>query len=175
MVGNLTQFTHRPDGEPYSLARLLLFLEATLPEVAGHPQNPLRAPILGEAVRIHTVDTDGSFRVRTSTHELLGRVQAMGLDPMGLTIERTGGGRSPGGYRITWGDQVFRSGDVENPLEEARRAIEKVRSSGLDYEVFLTRLFLDDRFQQQYCGAFVASGHYLFYKKVIEQRLSATG
>ena len=173
-VGNLTQFSHRPDSEPYALARLLMFLEATLPEVASHPENPLRAPILGEVIRIHTVATDGSCQVRTSTHELLGRVQALGLDPMGLTIERTGsGGRGPTGYRITWGDQVFQSGEGENPLEEARRKIEQVRSSGLDYEVFLTRLFLDDRFQQQYCGSCAAIGHYLFYKKVIEQRLSA--
>jgi adenylate cyclase class 1 len=173
-VGNLTQFSHRPDDEPYALARLLVFLEGTLPEVAGHPENPLRAPILGEVIRIHTVATDGSCQVHTSTHELLGRVQSLGLDPMGLTIERTGdGGRAAAGYRITWGDQVFQSGEVENPLEEARRKIAEVRSSGLDYEVFLTRLFLDDRFQQQYCGSFATIGHYLFYKRVIEQRLSA--
>ncbi|MDF1555691.1 MAG: hypothetical protein P1P84_21640, partial [Deferrisomatales bacterium] len=173
-VGNLTQFSHRVDDEPYSLARLLMFLEGTVAEVAGHPENPLRAPILGEVIRIHTLATDGTCRVRTSTNEWLGRVQALGLDPMGLTIERTGsGGRGPTGYRITWGEQVFQSGEVENPLEEARRKIEQVRSSGLDYEVFLTRLFLDDRFQEQYCGSFATIGHYLFYKKVIEQRLSA--
>jgi hypothetical protein len=172
-VGNFTHFAYRAEGEPYALARLLIFLEAILPELAGHPESPLRAPILGEVIRLHTVATDGTYRVRTNTHELLSRVLAMGLAPMGLTIERTdGGGRSPTGYRITWGDQVFQSGGVENPLEEARRKIEEARASGLDYEVFLTRIFLDEQFQKQYCSSFAATGHYLFYKKVIEQRLS---
>ena len=57
-------------------------------------------------------------------------------------------------------------------LEEVRRRIRETRSSGLDYGVFVTRLFLDERFVSEHCGPFVTTGHYLFYKKAIEQRLS---
>jgi hypothetical protein len=173
-TGSLIHFPHRAEGEPYALAKLLVFLEGVLPELSSQRESPLAGRGLLEAVRIHTLIFEGSCRAFTATHEHLARVKSLGLRPVGLTIERSGGsGESSSGYRITWGAQVLRSGEVPNPLEELRRRIREARRSGLDYDVFVTRLFLDERFTAQYCGSFVATGHYLFYKKAIEQRLSS--
>lgn len=172
-AGNLARFTSRHEDAPYALARLLVFLEGVVPELAAQPTSPLHGRSLGDVLRIHTLLWDGACRVVTATHEHLGRVRALGLRPVGLTIEKTqgkGGGAS--GYRITWGMQTIESGDVENPLAEARRRIRETRRSGLDYGVFVTRLFLDERFTAEYCGDFVTTGHYLFYKRAIEQRLA---
>jgi adenylate cyclase class 1 len=173
-IGNLIHFPHALEGEPYALAKLLIFLDAVTPELATQPESPLAGRNLEDALRIHTLVYEGTCRAYTATHEHLGRVRDLGLQPVGLTIERTDPkGENPGGYRITWGSQVIRSGEVPNPLEEVRRRILEARRSGLDYDVFVTRLFLDERFSAQYCGAFACTGHYLFYKKAIEQRLSS--
>jgi adenylate cyclase class 1 len=172
-VGNLTSFSHAPEEVPYALAKLLVFLEGIFPELASQAQSPLRGKTLTEALRIHTLLVDGACRVLTATHEYLGKVRALGLRPVGLTIEKMDGAGGPGGgYRITWGSQRIESGEFENPLAEVRQRIRQARSSRLDYDVFVTRLFLDERFTAECCGPFVATGHYLFYKKVIEQRLS---
>lgn len=168
-VGHLSYTVHPLEGPPYALAKLLVFLEQTLPLVAGQAGSPLAAATLDEGVRIHTLLCEGTCRVFTSTFEHIHRARALGLNPMGLTIERQSG--RAGGYIVTWGDQVLRSGEVGNPLEEVRRRIRATRSSGLDYGPFVTRLFLDDRFVADHCGPFVTTGHYLFYKKAIEQRL----
>ncbi|MBI5446846.1 MAG: class I adenylate cyclase [Deltaproteobacteria bacterium] len=173
-IGNLIHFVHSPEGQPYALARLLRFLEETLPAVCAQPETPLRGRGVSDAVRIHTLVYEGNCRALPSTADFVARVRALGLNPVGLTIERLAAkGAQGSGYVITWGDQVIRSGDVANPLEEVRRRIRRARSSGLEYEIFLTRLFLDERFVANNCGPFVATGHYLFYKKAIEQRLSS--
>ena len=173
-TGNLIHFPHRLEGEPYALAKLLVFLEGVVPEIAAQPESPLAGRAFASALRIHTLILEGTCRAFTTTHEHLARVKNLGLRPMGLTIERTGGGGDAwSGYRITWGNQVLQSSEAGNPLEELRGQIRKARHSGADYDVFVTRLFLDERFTAQYCGPFVATGHYLFYKKAIEQRLSS--
>jgi len=172
-VGNLACFSHGPEDAPYALAKLLVFLEGVVPDLAVQAQSPLNGRTLSESLRIHTLLVDGACRVLTATHEHLGRVRALGLQPVGLTIEKGVGDGSPGGgYRVTWGSQTIESGAFENPLAELRRRIRQARGSGLDYAVFVTRLFLDERFTAEACGPFVTTGHYLFYKKVIEQRLS---
>ncbi len=167
-VGNLSQFTSPAESVPYALARLLAFLEGVVEGVAAQPDSPLRGKSLGEVLRIHTLHPGGSCRVHTDTHEHLRRVRSLGLKPVGLVIERTAGA----GYRITWGGQTIESDVVDNPLAEARRRIREARRSGLGYEVFVTRLFLDERFTAEHCGPFVTTGHYLFYKKAVEQRLA---
>lgn len=173
-VGNLIHFRHAEEGQPYALAKLLLFLEAMLPELAAQPESPLLGSSPGEAVRIHNLIYEGTCRVLTSTVELMNRALGLKLRPRGLTIERTAGaGAHPAGYVITWGNQTIRSGEVPNPLEEVRKRIRETRKSGLDYDAFVTRLFLDERFMAEHCGPFITTGHYLFYKKLIEQRLSA--
>ncbi|MBI5014691.1 MAG: class I adenylate cyclase [Deltaproteobacteria bacterium] len=168
-IGNLSYFVHPLEGPPYALAKLLLFLERTLPDVAHQTGTPLAAPTLDDAVRIHTLIFDGTCRALTSTFEQIHRARSLGLNPKGLTIERLSGRTS--GYVVTWGGQTLRSGDVDNPLEELRQRIREERVSGLDYGIFVTRLFLDERFVAEHCGPFVTTGHYLFYKKAIEQRL----
>ncbi len=172
-TGNFTHFPGTRHPEPYALARLLLFLDDLLPELAGQPGSPLAGRPPANLVRIHSLLGDGTCRVRTATHEYLSRVGALGLEAVGLTIERSvPGPDGAGGYRITWGDQTICSGEVDNPLAEVRRRILASRRGGAAYDLFVTHLFLDDRFRAQYCGPFVATGHYLFYKKAIEQRLS---
>lgn len=170
-VGNLIHFTQRREEAPYALAKLLSFLEQTLPAVASQAGSTLGGASLDDAVRVHTLVHEGTCRVLTSTVEQLTRARSLGLHPVGLTIERLPG-RGAAGYVIHWGDQEIRSGDTPNPLEEARRRILQSRASGLDYDVFVTRLFLDERFVGEHCGDLVTTGHYLFYKKAIEQRLS---
>ncbi len=170
-IGNLIHTTSEPQDRPYALSKLLLFLESAVRELAGQPESPLKGRTLAEVVRIHTLHDQGMCRATPATREYLGQVKALGLNPMGLTIERTEDGDG-GGYRITWGDQIIRSGEVEQPLEEVRKRILRARRSGLDYDPFVTRLFLDERFKAEHCGAFVTTGHHLFYRKAIEQRLS---
>lgn len=174
-VGNLIHFPHAPAREPYALARLLLFLKGSVPEIAAQPESPLAGGTFPEALRIHTVVQAGACRVLDSTEEQLAAVRALRLHPTGLTIEKTGGDGTAAavGYRITWGSQTIRSGEVENPLAELRRRILQARRSGSHYDIFVTRLFLDEGFVAEYAGPFVTTGHYLFYKKAIEQRLSA--
>jgi hypothetical protein len=172
-MGNLVHFTHAREGEPYTLARLIGFLEDLFPGLSAQPKSPLRGPRLSQCLRIHTLLYEGTCRVVSSTAEHLNRVRSLGLDPVGLTIERGAGkGGLPSGYVITWADQVIRSVDVPDPLEELRARIRAARHSGLEYDSFVTRLFLDERFVENHCGAFVSTGHYLFYKKAIEGRLS---
>ncbi|MEW6486827.1 MAG: class I adenylate cyclase [Thermodesulfobacteriota bacterium] len=172
-VGNLARFTSLREDAPYALARLLVFLEGVVPELATQEESPLHGRALGDVLRIHTLVREGTCRAVCATHEHLARVRALGLRPVGLTIERTSGrSGGAGGYRITWGMQTIESGEVENPLAEARRRIREARRSGLDYGVFVTRLFLDERFIAEHCGRFVTTGHYLFYKRAIEQRLA---
>jgi hypothetical protein len=172
-MGNLIHFVCAAEEPPYALAKLLLFLQETLPDLASQPASPLVGGTLDAAVRIHTLVYDGTCRVFTSTFEQIHRARSLGLNPRGLVIEKMPGrGAAAGGYVIHWGGQTIRSGDVANPLEELRRRIREARVSGLGYGVFVTRLFLDERFVAEHCGPFVATGHYLFYKKAIEQRLS---
>jgi hypothetical protein len=168
-IGNLSYFVHPLEGPPYVLAKLLLFLEQTLPDLACQPGSPLVGRTLDDAVRIHSLIYEQTCHVLTSTFEQIHRARSLGLNPKGLTIEKLSG--RAGGYVITWAGQTIRSGEVDNPLEEARRRIREARVSGLDYGVFVTRLFLDERFVAEHCGPFVTTGHYLFYKKAIEQRL----
>ena len=173
-VGNLSYFEAPADPQPYSLAKLLHFIENVYPEVAGQPHSPLAGLALEDALRIHTLVYDGTCRAFTATQDHLSRVRSLGLVPVGLTIERTYGPEGePAGYRVTWGMQVIRSGEHPNPLAEVRRRILSARRSGVEYDAFVTRLFLDDAFRATHCGPFAALGHYLFYKKAIEQRLSA--
>jgi hypothetical protein len=172
-IGNLIHFPRRAEGEPYALAKLLVFLETIAPELAEQPDSPLAGRRFPEVLRIHTLVYEGTCRAFTATHEHLGRVRDLNLNPVGLTIERTeGSGESEGGYRITWDRQVIESGRVPNPLDEVRRRILAARNSGLHYDVWVTRLFLDEAFVARCCGPFTCVGHYLFYKKAIEQRLS---
>ena len=169
-VGNLSVSHHVPEPHLYALARLLLFLENVFPEVAVQPGSPLAGRVvLEEVLRIHILVYDGTCRAFTATQDHLHRVRALGLRPTGLVIERSGGG----GYRIQWGDQIIDSRQYPDPLGEVRRRILKSRRSGGSYDVFVTRLFLDEAFRRQHCGAFATMGHYLFYKRAIEHRLSA--
>jgi adenylate cyclase class 1 len=173
-IGNLIHFPHQLEAQPYALSQLLVFLEGVLPEIAAQPESPLAGRDFASAVRIHTLVFEGTCRAFTTTNEHLARVKRLALRPIGLTIERTGNrDGSRGGYRITWGNQVLESGEEANPLEELRGQVRKARRSGAEYDLFVTRLFLDERFTTEYCGPFVATGHYLFYKKAIEQRLSS--
>ncbi|GAB4261858.1 MAG: class I adenylate cyclase [Deferrisomatales bacterium] len=172
-AGNFIHFAHRREAEPYALAKLLLFLEGVVPEIARQPESPLAGRELVGALRIHTLLYDGTCRALLATHEHLGRARSLELRPTGLTIERLPGtrGRAPG-YRIRWGDQILESGRVKSPLAELRRRIQDQRASGGRYEPYVTRLFLDEAFRDAYCGPVVHTGHYLFYKKAVEQRLS---
>jgi hypothetical protein len=167
-VGNLFHTARASEGAPYALAKLLLFLEGVIPCLAAQPGSPLAGRGM-DAVRIHTLLPGAPWRVLTATHEYHRRVRALGLRPVGLEIERAG---EDGGYRIAWGDRQIDSGSFENPLAEVRNRIRESRRSGLDYDVFVTRLFLDEAFRVQCCGRFAAAGHYLFYKRAVEQRLA---
>ncbi len=169
-VGNLSILRHSREPNPYALARLVGFLENVFPEVAAQPASPLAGRTLGECLRIHTLLYDGTCSAYAATQEHLARVAALGLRPVGLTMERAGG--APGAYRVRWGDQVFQTGQVENPLAEVRRRIRAARQSGLEYDPFVTRLFLDEHFRTERCGAFAALGHYLFYRQALEAHLA---
>ncbi len=167
-VGNLFHTARVSEGAPYALAKLLLFLEGVIPCLAAEPGSPLAGRGM-DAVRIHTLLPGAPWRVLTATHEYLRRVRALGLRPVGLEIERVGEG---GEYRIAWGERQIDSESFENPLAEVRDRIRESRRSGLDYDVFVTRLFLDEAFRVQSCGRFATVGHYLFYKRAVEQRLA---
>jgi len=167
-VGNLFHTARASEGAPYALAKLLLFLEGVIPHLAAEPGSPLAGRGM-DAVRIHTLLPGAPWRVLTATHEYLRRVRALGLRPVGLEIERVGEG---GEYRIAWGERQIDSESFENPLAEVRDRIRESRRSGLDYDVFVTRLFLDEAFRVQSCGRFATVGHYLFYKRAVEQRLA---
>ncbi|WP_459940250.1 class I adenylate cyclase [Deferrisoma palaeochoriense] len=172
-AGNLSHWEAPADPQPYLLAKLLHFLENVFPDVAAQPGSPVEGKALADVLRVHTVIFEGTCRAFTATQDHLSRVRALGLRPTGLVIERRDAGPdSPAGYRITWGMQVIDSSQYPNPLAEVRRRILEARRSGLEYEVFVTRLFLDEAFRREHCGRFATTGHYLFYKKAIEQRLS---
>ncbi|MFU8856953.1 MAG: class I adenylate cyclase [Deferrisomatales bacterium] len=172
-VGHLSRVAGPAEPFPYRLARLLLFLEGTVADVGGQHGSPLRGKSLRQVLRIHSLLREGKWHARTATREHLSRVRALGLLPEGLVIER-GTGKGEGeeaGYRITWGDQSIRSGEVGDPVAETRRRIREARLSGGGDEPFVTRVFLDAGFAREHCGAFVTTGHYLFYKQAVEQRL----
>ncbi len=168
-VGHLSAFTVSLTPEPYALARLLSFLEDLVPRLAAQPGSPLAGLGFPDAVRIHTLVFEGACRVITATQEHLAEARALGLKPTGLTIEQLPGGT---GYRVSWGDQTLESGQVDDPLAEVRRRILAARRRGGSYRVFITRLFLDARFRERWCGPFETTGHHLFYKRALEQRLS---
>jgi len=172
-VGNLSHWTGPADPQPYVLARLLHFLENVFPDVAAQPRSVVAGKDLLDVLRIHTVLFEGTCRAFTATQDHLSRVRSLGLHPVGLVIERVASpAGGPPGYRITWGMQIIDSTHYANPLAEVRRRILEARLSGLEYEVFITRLFLDEGFRREHCGDVAATGHYLFYKKAIEQRLA---
>lgn len=173
-IGNFYQTVCDDVNPIYTLAKVLVFLRYTFEEVRGQDGNPLGLIAESDCLRIFKMSTEQNLRVYPATHDFMNKVEALGLKPVGLTIEKlpAQGGLS-GGYKITWGDEVIRSGQVSHPLEELKKRIAQSRSSEKDYGVYVTRLFLDEQFQKKSCGTFSASGHYLFYKSLIEQRLNS--
>lgn len=173
-VGNLFAAVCDDVNPAYTLSKLLIFLEASLEEIRSQPLNPLGMVAPAECVKIFRLSAEPSLRVYPATNDFKAKVKELGLKPMGLTIQKTPGeAGGPSGYKITWGSEVIRSGEVAYPLEELKRRIRDSRASERDYGVYVTKLFLDEQFVRKNCGSFTATGHYLFYKSLIEQRLNS--
>ena len=81
------------------------------------------------------------------------------------------GGESRQNFR----DMAHSSGDWRQEHWSRRLLEDYTRESGRTWRAaVLTRdAQMDDRFQREYCGDHTSTGHFLFYKKAIEQRLSA--
>jgi len=173
-IGNLSYFTSIAEDAPYALAKLISFLKELTATLSKQALSPLFGRSLSEILRIHTLVFRGTCKAIDTTHKTLSMVNALGLNPMGLTIEKNASGKDgSSSYTITWGDQTIRSCDYKYPMVELRSRIMAARRSGSSYGVTVTRLFLDDKFAADYCGDFETTGHYLFYKKIIELRLSS--
>lgn len=173
-IGNLTHFSSVSEDSPYALAKLIAFLENLMPDLTSQPDSPLCGRKLNDVLRIHTLVCRGMCKAMDSTHKSMAKVNELGLNPKGLIIEKIGmKNEGAGAYKITWGDQTIKSGEYPNPLAEVKKRIMATRSAGSSYGVTVTRLFLDESFTSDYCGTFAATGHYLFYKKAIELRLSS--
>lgn len=174
-IGNLRHIYCDDVNPAYTLAKTLIFLNFAVGEVRTSNKNPLSSVPFSDAIRIHKLSVEPSLRVYPATNDFLAKVHDLGLKPVGLTIERAQG-QSSGrpGYRITWGNEVIRSGEVPHPLEELKRRITESRSSDREYGVYVTKLFLDDQFLKKTCGGFVTTGHYLLYKALVEQRLNSS-
>lgn len=173
-VGNIFHTLCDDINSIYTLSKVTVFIEETLEDLRGQRQNPLSAVEPQECVRIFRLSVEPSLRVYPATNDFKAKVKALGLKPMGLTIERTAQeGNTSAGYKITWGGEVIRSGQVTHPLEELKRRIRESRASERDYGVYVTRLFLDEQFTKKNCGSFAATCHYLLYKTLIEQRLNS--
>jgi adenylate cyclase class 1 len=162
-------------GDPvYALAKLLVFLENAIRILRSQTANPLSAAKPNEAVKILKFASAPPFRAYAATNDFLARVADLGLNPVGLSIEKTHADLGKAmGYVITWGTEVIRSGEVAHPLEELKRRISAQRRAGTEYGVYVTELFLDDQFVKNNCGGFSTVGHYLVYKRALEQRLNS--
>jgi hypothetical protein len=172
-VGNLFQTLCDDINSAYTLSKLMVFLETTIEELRSQRLNPLSLVTPSECVKIFRLSIEPSLRVYPATNDFKAKVRELGLKPMGLTIEKTFGDGGGQGYKITWGGEIIRSGQVTHPLEELKRRIRESRTSEREYGVYVTQLFLDEQFVRKNCGGFPAAGHYLFYKSLIEQRLNS--
>jgi len=166
-IGHMSCFTHHSEEQIYQLSHLLVFLENIFAEVRGQPNTPLVGESFRECLKIHTIAHGQRRRAFLSTNNYLTKVDALGLEPFDLGLEKDG----EDGYKVRWGKESISSAETPNPLGELQRRIKIIRQSGRDYDIFLTKVFLDDGFISRFKDEFVSTGHYLFYKNILEAKL----
>lgn len=166
-IGHLSYLPHYSEEQIYELSHVLVFLENIYHQVRSQPNTPLRGNTLRDCIKIHALINSQRTKAVLSTNNYLSKVDALGLKPFELGLEKD----EENGYRVRWGNEVITRAQTPDPLGELQRRIGIIRQSGKDYDIFLTKVFLDDGFLLRFKGEFVSTGHYLFYKTALEAKL----